>query len=211
MARAASSGSDAEATAWFERLYDLAGRGEAEVPWDRGAPHPLLVDWVDAVDLDGTDSSAVVVGCGFGADAELLASRGFATTGFDVSASAIEGARRRHAGSTVDYLTADLFDLPTEWSRAFDLVVEVMTVQALPRRLRREATRQVGSLVAPDGHLLVIATALHPAEDPEAGPPWPLTWSEVEAFACDGLQTVEIEERSTPPDVRRWWGRFTRS
>ena len=35
-------------TGWFERLYAAAEEGEAVVPWDRGAPHPLLAEWTDA-------------------------------------------------------------------------------------------------------------------------------------------------------------------
>lgn len=31
-------------TSWFERLYASAAGGEAVVPWDRGAPHRLLVE-----------------------------------------------------------------------------------------------------------------------------------------------------------------------
>ena len=35
-----------DATGWFERLYAEAADGQAIVPWDRRAPHPLLVDWI---------------------------------------------------------------------------------------------------------------------------------------------------------------------
>lgn len=210
LARQGLRGSDADATGWFEQLYDLAGRGEADVPWDRGAPHPLLVEWVGAEGLHGTGRTAVVVGCGFGADAELLASRGYETTGFDVSASAIDGARKRHPASQVDYRTADLLDLPAEWHQAFDLVAEIMTVQSLPRRLRSASTAAVGSLVAAGGELIVIAMALRPGEDPDSGPPWSLTRAEVDAFGGAGLAADEVEERFAPPDIHRWWGRFSR-
>ncbi len=32
-------------TGWFEPLYAAAERGEREVPWDRGEPRDLLVEW----------------------------------------------------------------------------------------------------------------------------------------------------------------------
>src|SRR5256885_5638326 len=92
-ARALAAG---EATAWFEPLYASAAEGTATVPWDRDYPNPMLVGWADAAELDGAGRAALVVGCGYGRDAEYLATRGFAVTAFDVSASAIEGARRRH-------------------------------------------------------------------------------------------------------------------
>jgi hypothetical protein len=46
-------------------------------------------------------------------------------------------------------------------------------------------------LVAPGGTLLVIAV---PDEGEAAGPPWPLTREEVEAFAGEGLAAVKIEK-----------------
>ena len=32
-------------TGWFEQLYAQAAAGQAVVPWDRGEPNPLLVEW----------------------------------------------------------------------------------------------------------------------------------------------------------------------
>lgn len=32
-------------TGWFEALYTEAETGDAEVPWDRTEPNPLIVDW----------------------------------------------------------------------------------------------------------------------------------------------------------------------
>ena len=37
---------EGDATGWFERLYAEAADGRAIVPWDRRAPHPLLVEWI---------------------------------------------------------------------------------------------------------------------------------------------------------------------
>ena len=38
---------EGDATSWFERLYAQAADGHAVVPWDRRAPHPLLVEWIE--------------------------------------------------------------------------------------------------------------------------------------------------------------------
>src|SRR5436305_14506328 len=82
-------------TGWFERLYAAAAQGEVAVPWARGGPHPLLVDWTQQRDRSGHGKRALVVGAGLGADAEFIAGLGFRTTGFDVSASARRSARQR--------------------------------------------------------------------------------------------------------------------
>ena len=55
------------------------------------------------------------------------------------------------------YLVADLLNPPADWLHAFDLVVEIISVQALPDPSRRQAIINVGRLVAPAGTLLVVA------------------------------------------------------
>jgi len=205
-----------DATGWFETLYRQAARGEAQVPWDRGMPHPLLVDWIEERRPAGAGRSAVVVGCGLGFDAELVAAQGFATTAFDVAPSAVEAAAARHPGSAVSYVVADLLDLPGDWHHGFDLVVEIMTVQALPRSLRSDVTGAVAGLVAPGGRLLVIAVMLGEGDDPDDGPPWPLTEVEVSAFGAVGLDVVVVEPHHTAsapgrsPDLHRWRAEFAR-
>lgn len=198
-------------TAWFERLYAAAERGGAVVPWDRGAPHPMLVEWTRQRALDGSARSALVVGSGLGEDAELIVSFGFEVVAFDISGSAIEAARRRFPDSTVRYLTADLLDPPARWRHAFDLVIEIFTVQALPAPYRDRAIRNVAGFVGAGGTLLVIAAARN-EEDVVEGPPWPLVRSEVDAFAIGGLEAVDIEDLRLPdqPGARRWRATFRR-
>jgi SAM-dependent methyltransferase len=207
---AAESLADDEPTAWFERLYVAAGEGETTVPWDRGAPHPLLVEWATAHGLEGRGRGALVVGSGLGEDAEYLAGLGFATVAFDISATAVRTARERFPASSVEYLTADLFATPAEWREAFDLVVEVFTVQSLPDELRPRATETVADLVAPGGTLIVVAAARDEEDGPVQGPPWPLTRREVEAFGSTRLRAVRIEDlgQAGDPAARRWRAEF---
>ena len=185
---------DDEATGWFERLYVSADQGEATVPWDVETPQQVLVDWAMQRQLDGRGRSALVVGCGLGRDAEFIAGLGFHTVAFDISPTAIRNAKRRHSESEVSYVVADLLDPPNDWHGAFDLVAESITVQSLPRRLRKEATAAVSAMVAPGGTLIVVSGVLGEDEDPDDGPPWPLTRAEIEAFSTADLTPVRIEE-----------------
>src|SRR5690606_29859335 len=73
---AADSISQADPTGWFDRLYAAADAGRTRVPWDRGAPHPLLVEWGESAGMRGP-GRALVVGCGLGSDAEYVADLGF--------------------------------------------------------------------------------------------------------------------------------------
>jgi cyclopropane fatty-acyl-phospholipid synthase-like methyltransferase len=199
-------------TGWFERLYAEAADGRAVVPWDRGGPQPRLVEWAEARRLTGYGRRALVVGAGLGDDAEYVAGRGFATVAFDVSATAVETARRRFPDSRVRYRVADLLDPPAEWRGAFDLVVESITVQALPVALHGDAIDRVAALVAPGGTLLVFSGARDAHEPAGDGPPWPLTAAEIDAFATGGLRAVRIEELQSlaDPGARAWRAEFRR-
>ncbi|SDM54485.1 Methyltransferase domain-containing protein [Lentzea albidocapillata subsp. violacea] len=190
----------ANPTGWFEDLYAEAETGTASVPWDIPNPQPHLVEWASGV--DGTGQRALVVGCGYGRDSEFLASLGFEVTAFDISPTAVAAVQKRYPSSPVSYVVADLLDPPAEWHRAFDLVVENMTVQALPVALHAEATGRVSSLTG--STLLVLAVARDEGPEPD-GPPWPLTPAEIEAFAGDGLTP-----RSVRRDNGRWVAEFGR-
>ncbi len=179
-------------TGWFERLWASAADGDVTMPWDRDDPHPALASWAGLPEPGAARGSAVVVGCGLGADAELLARLGYETTAFDISPTAAAAARERHPGSAVTYTVGDLLDLPADWVAAFDLVVEVYTVQAVNRSVRGQLTAGVRSLVAPGGTLLAVQAIARPGDDD--GPPWPLTREEIEAFGRWGLSAVRIEE-----------------
>jgi SAM-dependent methyltransferase len=197
---------DDDPLGYFERLYVAAERGDAVVPWDRDVPGRFLLEWAQARGLDGDGRRAIVVGCGPGADAEYVAACGYDTVAFDVAPGAIRAARRRFPASSVQYLTADLFDLPAEWQQAFDLVVESLTVQSLPVSFHRAAIDAVAGLVAPGGTLIVVAAVRDERDGDVDGPPWPLTRAEIDAFAASGLRAVRIEQLGVPgePSERRW-------
>jgi SAM-dependent methyltransferase len=191
---------------WFEALYAAGASGRVTMPFDRAEAHPLLVEWADNRQLAGRGQRAIVVGCGLGADAEYVSSRGFSTTGFDISETAIQVARRRHQATTVDYVVADLLNPPPQWTHGFDLVIEIITVQALPEPPRRQAITNISRLVGPGGTLIVVAAAPGDEYTSSELPPWPLTRDDIETFACDGLTIANIETISLPdsPSSPRW-------
>lgn len=200
---------DENPTEIFERMYVAAADGRDAMPWDRGGPHPLLEQW--ARDAEGAGRRALVVGSGLGQDAELLCERGFDVVGFDAAPTAIETARGRYPDSTVDYRVANLLEPPAQWRRAFDLVVESLTVQSMPPEYHAPATANVAAMVAPGGTLLVIATARDEDGETPDGPPWPLTPSEVEAFASGGVEPVLVELVRAPDTPARWRAEFRRA
>ncbi|WIV55008.1 class I SAM-dependent methyltransferase [Amycolatopsis nalaikhensis] len=191
-------------TAWFDQLYTAAARGEAEVPWTRGAPNSDLAAWI----TPGEGRRALVVGSALGDDAELLASRGWAVTAFDVAPTAVEAARARFPESTVDYVVADLLHPPADWHHAFDLVVEIINIQAMPRDFRPAAIASLAGFLAPGG-TAVVSEVAEESTDAEhwEGPPWPFSRAEIESVAQDGVRLVSLE---TVREGTRYWATFTR-
>ena len=195
---------------WFEQLYAEASRGDAIVPWADLAPNPHVVEWLERE--APPPGRALDIGCGLGDSAEDLARRGFEVVAFDVSASAIDAARRRFPASRVDYRVADLLRLPADFAGAFDLVIECYTLQVLPPEARAEAAAALRRLPRPGGSLLVVARGREP-EEPSGQMPWPLTRAEVEAIATPDLALARFEDfldREDPP-VRRLRALFRRA
>lgn len=192
-----AAAADGEPTRWFEELWSAAARDELDTPWSRDDPYPPVADLL-AEQGPGAGRRAVVVGAGLGADAEALAAAGWDTTAFDVSASAVDLARGRHPGSAVTYRVADLLDLPAELRHAFDLVLEVFTVQALPPSVRREAVAGVRELLAPGGTLLAVQIAREPGESGDDGPPWLLDDEEMHVFASPEVVLERLTQAPLP-------------
>ncbi|MEM9151641.1 MAG: class I SAM-dependent methyltransferase [Cyanobacteria bacterium P01_F01_bin.3] len=176
---------------WFEPLYAEAAGNVEQVPWALADPAPYLTHWLRENKIEGLGQSAVVVGCGLGNDAEALAAAGFTVTAFDVSGSAIAWAKKRFPNTSVNYVTADLFQLPSEWQSAFELVFEFRTIQSLPLSVRASSIESIAAIAKPGGTVLV-ATYLRPdsVKDPD-GPPWPLSMGELRHFETIGLEVVK--------------------
>jgi SAM-dependent methyltransferase len=172
----------AEATGWFEPLYAQTTAAGSAPPWNLDGPRAPLEAWARERGVRGEGRSAAVVGAGLGADAEYVASLGFHTLGFDVSPTAVRVAAERSTHPNARYAVGDLFALPGDWIGAFDLVVESFTAQALPADVRPRAIAAISSLVAPGGTLLVIAHGGGEGDDPDDGPPWPLSRAEIQSF-----------------------------
>lgn len=109
-----------------------------------------------ARETDGlTPGTALDAGCGGGAEAILLASRGWRVTAADISSRALAGARERAGasgvGADVRWVEADL----SSWQPGtrFDLV---MTNYAHPAMPQLDFYARIAEWVAPGGSLLIV-------------------------------------------------------
>lgn len=196
---------------FFENVYLQAGGEPAQVPWVRQKPSPMLVAWLNAEAAAWVrpGARAVVVGCGLGDDLAELACRGYDVSGFDVSPTAVQWAKRRFPEHSAAFQTADLLDLPGRLLKRFDLVIEAYTLQSLPPSLRERAARAVASLTHKHGVVLTICRGRDEAEKLEGvqGPPFPLTAGELRrAMESAGMTaTREIDDFTDDdtPEIRR--------
>lgn len=137
-------------------------------PWDRGVPLPELVTLVEKGLNPGR---AIDLGCGTGTNVIYLARHGFDVIGVDISSRAITKARNkaRAAGVHVQFLVADVTDLPPELG-PFDLALDVGCFHSLKPGARRGYADSLARVLAPGGHYLLWTFLREDNEGPRFGP-----------------------------------------
>ena len=197
---------------WFEELYIQAGDDFSIIPWAELVPNPNLVAWLDRHQSIGVGKRALAIGCGLGDDAEELARRGFDTTAFDISNTAIALCHKRFPKTLVRYQTMNLFSTPEHWQTGFDFVLEAYTLQVLPPELQRKAMREIAGLVKPEGMLLVISRGRENT-DPKGEMPWPLSREILNEFRLHSLSESAFEDYidNEEPPVRRFRVVYTKT
>ena len=179
---------------WFEELYFSSRRDRRLIPWDWMEPHPFLVEWTEENQHTGR---ALVVGSGLGEDAAFLYEKGWKVTAFDVSESAVEWASQLHKGKEIDWLVGDLVQPEQRWKEAFDLVLEVHILQAIPKEIRNRAYRNLSPLLDRKGLLMCIGRLANGLEEQNDAPPWPLSRDFIHQIG-EGLSEVEFHTAVIP-------------
>ncbi|WP_293271388.1 methyltransferase domain-containing protein [Nannocystis sp.] len=170
--------------AFWDHLYRADAGG-----WELGRPTPPLAHCLAADPPTG--QRALVVGCGRGHEARLLAELGARVTAIDLAPAAIASARAATPPHlAIDFQVADLFALPR--SPSFDLVLEHCCYCAIEPRRRREYVDAVADLLVPGGRLL----GLFYAHGRPGGPPFTVSADELAAsfarrFTVDALAIAD--------------------
>lgn len=176
---------------WFEAFYKEAGGDSSRIPWTDLEPNTYFRIWAETNELKGDGRTALVVGCGLGDDAKYLQDLGFKVTAFDISPTAIEWAKKLYGDTDIQFEVADLFQPSQEWLGAFDLVLEIYTIQPLPLEMRPSVIDAIAAFVAENGRLVVVTRGREDDEEPNEMP-WPLSRRDLSRFEQNGLMQTDF-------------------
>jgi methyl halide transferase len=149
-----------------------------ETPWEKGKPHPALIDFL--AENGPLRGEIFVPGCGSGQDVRALSSTENHVLGVDLATRAMAKATARPRIANEEYLLVDLFKLPAKFDHQFDWVFEHTCFCAIDPSQRKAYVDTVVRLLKPDGALLAIFF-INPDHD-EEGPPYRVGTSELAEF-----------------------------
>jgi hypothetical protein len=177
-----------------------------DMPWEKGAPSPGLVDFLNAhPELPRT--TVAIPGCGTGHDVRAWAVAGFHAYGFDIAPSAIRLSGEKSVGLTnVEYQLIDFLNDPPPMR--FDWLFEHTLYCAINPDQRCTYTEAALRWLKPDGQFLAVHYLI-PDKD---GPPFGTTRDEViQRFSPHFRLIEDWVPRSYPnrTGLERvfWWAR----
>ena len=178
----------------------------ADMPWEKGASSPGLVDFL-AAHPELEKGTVCIPGCGSGNDVREFAKAGFDAFGFDLAPSGIRLAeeKTKAAGLTAKFQSADF--LHDEPPQKFDWLFEHTLFCAIKPEERDDYVRAVRRWLKPGGNYLAVNYFI--IED-DNGPPWRTCREEqLERFSPHFELLADWVPRSYPNREGRehmfWW------
>jgi SAM-dependent methyltransferase len=178
-----------------------------DMPWEKGAASPGLVDFL-AAHPELVKGTVAIPGCGTGHDVRAWARAGFEAWGFDLAPSAIRLATEKTAaaGLKAVFRQGDfLKDVPDQ---KFDWLFEHTLYCAIDPVQRDEYVRAVERWLRPDGQFLAVHYMIRDKE----GPPFGSQQEELMERFSPGFELVQgWVPRSYPNrtglELMLWWRR----
>jgi methyl halide transferase len=176
-----------------------------DMPWEKGAPSPGLVDFLDR-HRNLARATVCIPGCGTGHDVRAWARAGFTATGIDIAPSGIRLARERTgaAGLNARFILGDF--LRDEPAANFDWVFEHTLFCAIRPEERDLYVTALPRWLKPGGDFLAVFYLI-PDRD---GPPFGTTREELVKRFSPGFNMLdEWVPRSYPNrtnlELMMWW------
>lgn len=180
---------DLQKSDYWENVY----QEEKHPGWDLAAPAEALKDMLPRLKLP--KSRILVLGCGEGHDAAHFAANGHVVTAVDFSPEAIARARNHYGHmSNLTFTQNDVFNLPSDWIGAFDIIFEHTCYCAVNPRLRKKLAKVWSQCLHDQGFLMGVFFTM---EKPQ-GPPF-------------GVTEWEIRQRLKADFHFIFWGRWKKS
>jgi SAM-dependent methyltransferase len=187
-------------------LSDRAGVGvdwesrynTGDTPWEKGAPHPALVDWLHRNSLPGR---VLVPGCGAGHDVrEISRNPASEAVGFDIAPSAIRMAGRFPKVGRETFVLGDFLAGDARRLGPFDALFEHTCFCAIPPSRRVDYTREAASALKSGG--LVVGIFYGTPDNPDRdSPPFASPYESVlSQFARDFELLEKIDRLPTYPE-----------
>lgn len=157
-----------------------------DVRWDKGAPSPGLVEYLDKHSLAGR---VLVPGCGSGHDVRAAALRNpeASVVGLDLAPGAMTLAATYQNPPNATYRVGDFLELTTDLVGSFDWMIEHTLFCAIPPSRRSDYVASAAQALKTGGHLLAVFY-MTPDNDDGCEPPHGCTREEL-----DGLFNPRFE------------------
>lgn len=176
-----------------------------DTPWDKGEPHPELPFLLRTHhELLAKTLRILVPGCGYGHDAQCIASEFKAqVTGLDIASFSVDKAAELHSEDNLNWEVSDLFE---DQSGPYELIFEHTCFCAIPLDRRADYVSAVARLIPSGGHLLGIFF-LNPDHKREEGPPFGVTPTELDKYFTPHFTKIWEQEPSATYPSREGAGR----
>ena len=158
--------------------------------WDLGAPTPYIEKISDKI----KKGKVIILGCGRGYDAVMLAKKGFEVTAVDFSPSAIKFLNNLadKQGVLVKIIQKDIFSLKGNFYGHFDYIIEQTCFCAIDIKRRSEYEILVNKLLKVKGQLIGLWFPIG-KEVAEGGPPFGVSIKEIKLLFRDKWNIVKEE------------------
>ena len=173
-------------------------------PWDKGAPSPGLIDFLQR-NTSLARGSVLVPGCGAGHDVRAWSQHGFSATGIDLAPTAIEKARASTPQSGASYRQWNFLQQPAFAS--FDWIFEHTLYCAILPQERPLYAQAVCRWLQPGGCFLAVHYMIQDID----GPPFGVDRNEILSRFGSAFELIsEWVPRSYPNRIgleRMFWWR----
>lgn len=151
-----------------ESFWSKSYQDDHNPGWNLGEPAEALKDMMPRLKI--SRSRILVLGCGEGHDAALFAQAGHVVTAVDISPLALERAKKLYGHiEGLNFIQADLFDLPRSYDKSFDIIFEHTCYCAVNPSLRQDLVKVWNRFLVDGGHLMGVFFTFEKRQGPPFG------------------------------------------